>query len=608
MRWGAPSAGQPVGSPVPLGAATEWHSGSMASLAPSDLVVGEEIGKGRFKRVVRGTLRCGSSNESRDVVVLQYVKNGEKRELQILAMLAKSPSSNPFVPEIFGTIDEGRTMLVVQERALLGSMKAALTDAEFVPGMTALHKLHASAQLSRAMSFLELNRIVHADLSCRNVLLCNFSKGDPAETIVKVTDFGLAVVLKEGDDIECRKQPQATRWCAPETVAHSKFSHRSDVWSLGTTLWELFSDGEVPWVRWQKRSNVGARLRALVDAAAKGVFEDIAEDFPASPSCSSAAHRAILSCLRVDERARPGFAQLVEDFEHIVGECENDAAGQRDGGSDAADGDAAASCGTTGVPSEATTPREGQLALTNGKSRKAGRPDCSATPSTSATPTVPWWQTEHLEAPAELLTGPKAAAFAEALREFLHSPRVLELLGDKAGLEALKEFLCSPHALELLATETDTAREDHLVGFVRERTPQLECREDTLAPEVSCAERARGRRRSSIYSRPAVASAPLYDSLVPLSPAGVPADYACPHARHCGVWTLLSLVSPALLRRQDFLGEADAWAAFRACSGPCMLRDPRGVDAASRSWVVLGSQLAPGIATRDAIALLSPSA
>lgn len=45
---------------------------------------------------------------------------------------------------------------------------------------------------------------------------------------------------------EQKKIPFA--WCAPESLKRRQFSHASDVWMFGVTLWELFSYGQEPWL------------------------------------------------------------------------------------------------------------------------------------------------------------------------------------------------------------------------------------------------------------------------------------------------------------------------------------------------------------------------
>ncbi len=67
---------------------------------------------------------------------------------------------------------------------------------------------------------------------------------------VKIGDFGLMRALPSQEDhyvmTEHKKVPFA--WCAPESLKSRQFSHASDTWMFGVTLWEMFTYGEEPWV------------------------------------------------------------------------------------------------------------------------------------------------------------------------------------------------------------------------------------------------------------------------------------------------------------------------------------------------------------------------
>lgn len=67
---------------------------------------------------------------------------------------------------------------------------------------------------------------------------------------VKIGDFGLMRALPQEEDCyvmtEHKKVPFP--WCAPESLRYRQFSHASDVWMFGVTVWEMFTFGEDPWV------------------------------------------------------------------------------------------------------------------------------------------------------------------------------------------------------------------------------------------------------------------------------------------------------------------------------------------------------------------------
>ncbi len=188
---------------------------------------------------------------------------------------------------------------IVMEYMTRGSLYQVIHSGQ--PMLSWTVRLKIARDITCGLSFLHQENIIHRDLKSLNVLLNE-------EMQAKLTDFGLAKIKTETISVSQEESPGTLLWMAPELFKRgSVCTQKSDVYSLGITLWELaaykrpFDDAE---------NDVIAK-----DWIEKGQRELIPKD------CPPPLARAITWCWDGEAAKRPSAQKVLELLEGGLSDC-----------------------------------------------------------------------------------------------------------------------------------------------------------------------------------------------------------------------------------------------------------------------------------------------
>ncbi|XP_061583594.1 receptor tyrosine-protein kinase erbB-3a isoform X2 [Cololabis saira] len=158
--------------------------------------------------------------------------------------------------------------------------------------------LNWCVQIAKGMNYLEENRVVHRNLAARNVLLNN-------NLTAQISDYGIADLLCP-DDKKCFYNEAKTpvKWMALESILFRRYTHQSDVWSYGVTVWEMMSYGAEPYTSMSPQD--------VPDLLEKG------ERLSQPQICTIDVYMVMVKCWMIDENVRPTFKELAYEFTRMA--------------------------------------------------------------------------------------------------------------------------------------------------------------------------------------------------------------------------------------------------------------------------------------------------
>ncbi|XP_036278001.2 mitogen-activated protein kinase kinase kinase 19 [Pipistrellus kuhlii] len=257
---------------------------------------GEILGKGAY-----GTVYCGLTSQGELIAVKQVALDTsdklstekEYRKLQEEVDLLKALKHVNIVAYL-GTCLEKNTVSIFMEFVPGGSISSIINRFGPLPEMVFCKY---TEQILQGVAYLHENCVVHRDIKGNNVMLMPTG-------IIKLIDFGCAKRLAwagvNGSHSDMLKSMHGTPyWMAPEVINESGYGRKSDIWSVGCTVFEM-ATGKPPLASMD-------RVAAMFYIGAhRGLMPPLPEHF------SENAADFVRMCLTRDQHERPSAVQLLK--------------------------------------------------------------------------------------------------------------------------------------------------------------------------------------------------------------------------------------------------------------------------------------------------------
>uniref|UniRef100_A0A3Q2DIP6 Tyrosine-protein kinase receptor n=1 Tax=Cyprinodon variegatus TaxID=28743 RepID=A0A3Q2DIP6_CYPVA len=167
--------------------------------------------------------------------------------------------------------------------------------------LTMIDLLNVARDIAKGCQYLEENQFIHRDIAARNCLLTCKGPG----RVAKIGDFGMARDIYRASYY--RKGGRAmlpVKWMPPEAFMEGIFTSKTDTWSFGVLLWEIFSLGYMPY---PSRSN-----QEVLEFVTNGGRMDPPKN------CPGPVYRIMTQSWQHQPEDRPNFSTILERLDYCL--------------------------------------------------------------------------------------------------------------------------------------------------------------------------------------------------------------------------------------------------------------------------------------------------
>ncbi|KAG9147490.1 hypothetical protein Leryth_007295 [Lithospermum erythrorhizon] len=274
--------------------------GDVWEIDPQLLKFEYKIASGSYGDLYKGTY-CSQEVAIKILKAERLNTDMQKEFAQEVYIMRKVRHKN--VVQFIGACTRPSNLCIVTEYMSGGSVYDYLHKQKGTFKLPSLLKV--AIDISKGMSYLHQNNIIHRDLKAANLLM-------DENSVVKVADFGVARVRAQTGVMTA--ETGTYRWMAPEVIEHKAYDHKADVFSFGVVLWELLT-GKLPY-------DYLTPLQAAIGVVQKGLR-------PIIPKHTNVRFAELLErCWQQDPTLRPDFTEVIEVLQLTVKEV-TDAAEDR---------------------------------------------------------------------------------------------------------------------------------------------------------------------------------------------------------------------------------------------------------------------------------------